>query len=78
MATDESMTSRPKLDEVDYLWNRRQALKVRALSNRLYQLERQRVMELREGLVKVASLSPPDPLPSPRSQILTSSGMPSR
>lgn len=39
------------------LWNRRQDLRVRALANRRYQLERQRVMEWREGAVKVASLA---------------------
>lgn len=38
-------------------WNRRQDLRIRALSNRRYQLERQRVMEWREGAVKVASLA---------------------
>lgn len=38
------------------LWNRRQALKLRALSNRLYQQERGRLLEWREGAVKVASL----------------------
>jgi len=43
--------------EHDYLWHRRQELRVRALTNRRYQLERQRVMEWREGAVKVASLA---------------------
>lgn len=42
--------------ERDYLWNRRQDLLVKALANRRYQLERQRIMEWREGAVKVASL----------------------
>jgi hypothetical protein len=42
--------------EWDYLRNRWDNLRVRTLSNRLYQQERQRIMELREGLVKVASL----------------------
>lgn len=40
----------------DYLWTRRQNLKLRALSNRLYQQDRARVHELREGAVKAASL----------------------
>lgn len=43
-------------EEWDYLQRRRAELKVRTLSNRLYQQERQRVFEHREGLVKVASL----------------------
>ncbi len=43
-------------DNLQYLWDRRQALKLRALTNRLYQQERSRLLELREGLVKAASL----------------------
>ena len=42
--------------EARYLWGRRRDLLVRALSNRLYYLERQKILERREGLVKVASL----------------------
>lgn len=43
-------------EEWAYLCNRRHDIRVRVLSNRLYQLERQRIMEQREGIVKVASL----------------------
>jgi hypothetical protein len=43
-------------DNLQYLWNRRQALKVRALTNRLYQQDRWRLFEWREGAVKAASL----------------------
>jgi|CXWL01.1.fsa_nt_gi hypothetical protein len=43
-------------DYLQDLWNRRQALKLRALSNRLYQQDRWRLLERREGMVKVASL----------------------
>ncbi len=42
--------------EWDYLCTKRAALRLRTLSNRLYQQERQRMMETREGLVKAASL----------------------
>jgi hypothetical protein len=42
--------------EGKYLWGRRRDLLVRALANRLYYLERQKILERREGLVKVASL----------------------
>lgn len=47
------MTATP---EWDYLHKRRFDVRLRARTNRLYQLRRQSVMELREGLVKVASL----------------------
>jgi hypothetical protein len=40
----------------DYLWKRRHDIKVRALTNRLYYQERQRIFETREGLVKAASI----------------------
>jgi hypothetical protein len=40
----------------NYLWQRRHDIKVRALTNRLYQQERQRIFETREGLVKAASI----------------------
>lgn len=43
-------------DYLQNLWHRRQALKLRALSNRLYQQDRGRLLEWREGMVKVASL----------------------
>lgn len=39
-----------------YLWTRRHDLKVRALMNRLYYQERRRIFELRENVVKAASL----------------------
>lgn len=42
--------------EWTYLMERRAELKVRTLSNRLYQQERRRIFELREGWVKAASL----------------------
>lgn len=41
----------------DYLWGRRCEIRLRVYSNRLYQQERQRIFEFREGLVKVASLA---------------------
>jgi len=40
----------------DYLWKRHHDIKVRALTNRLYYQERQRIFEMREGLVKAASI----------------------
>ncbi|HEX6704592.1 MAG TPA: hypothetical protein VF169_07515 [Albitalea sp.] len=40
----------------DYLCDRRGDIRLRALANRMYQQERQRIFETREGLVKVASL----------------------
>ena len=42
--------------EWDYLHSRRCRVVLRALSNRLYQQDRARIMERREGLVKAASL----------------------
>lgn len=42
--------------ESSYLWDRRSNVRLRALANRLYQQERQKHMEWREGLVKVASI----------------------
>lgn len=39
-----------------YLHDRRCRVKLRALSNRLYQQDRARIMERREGIVKAASL----------------------
>ena len=42
--------------EWHYLCERRAHLRVHVLANRLYQQERQRIFELREGLVKVVSL----------------------
>lgn len=47
----------PNHDEnADYLWSRRSGLKVRVLSNCMYQQDRARVHELREGMAKAASL----------------------
>lgn len=42
--------------EETYLWNRRCDLQHRALANRIYQQERQRIFEWREGVIKVISL----------------------
>ena len=39
-----------------YLWERRCELKVRVLTNRYYQQERQRIFETRDGFIKVVSL----------------------
>ena len=43
-------------EDFKYLWSRREALRLRALTNRLYQQDRWRILERREGLVKAASL----------------------
>lgn len=43
--------------EHEYLWGKRCRILLRAYTNRLYQQERQRIFELREGLVKVSSLA---------------------
>lgn len=43
-------------DNHTYLWNRRHQIKVRALTNRLYQQERQRIFEWREGAIKALSI----------------------
>jgi hypothetical protein len=50
------MDDSPKSDWA-YLNQRRHSLKERALANRLYQQARQRIHELREGIVKAASLA---------------------
>lgn len=42
--------------DFDYLWGRRSDIQLRALTNRLYQQERQRIFELREGFIKAASI----------------------
>lgn len=42
--------------EFTYLWERRAAIQLRALSNRIYYQERQRIFEAREGWVKAASI----------------------
>lgn len=51
------MDTPPITTEWGYLHQRRHSLKERALANRLYQQARQRIHELREGLVKAASLA---------------------
>lgn len=49
-------------DDVDadakfrYLWERRAAIQLRALANRIYYQERQRIFETREGIIKVISI----------------------
>jgi len=43
-------------DNFDYLWQRRYDVKVRALMNRMYYQERQRIFEWREGFIKAASI----------------------
>lgn len=43
-------------EEQEYLWKRRYELKVRALMNRMYCQERQRIFEWREGFIKAASI----------------------
>lgn len=40
----------------NYLWKRRFNIKHRALVNRMYYLERQRIFEFREGFIKAASI----------------------
>ena len=40
----------------DYLWERRYEVKVRALMNRMYYQERQRIFEWRESFIKAASI----------------------
>jgi hypothetical protein len=39
-----------------YLWNRRAAIQLRALMNRIYYQERQRIFETREGIIKVIAI----------------------
>ena len=43
-------------NQVNYLWKRRYDIKVRALMNRMYYQERQRIFESREGLIKAFSI----------------------
>ena len=43
-------------EEYQYLWNKRYQLKVRVLANRIYQQERQRRFDFREGAVKAMSI----------------------
>lgn len=44
------------MTETDYLWGRRSGILLRALTNRFYYQERQRIFELREGGVRVVSI----------------------
>lgn len=44
------------MTEFDYLSRRRSDIRLRALANRMYQQERQRIFELRDGLVKVVAI----------------------
>ncbi|WP_367154678.1 hypothetical protein [Methylomonas sp. HYX-M1] len=43
-------------EERNYLWQRRYEIKLRALMNRMYYLERQRLFEFREGAIKALSI----------------------
>lgn len=43
-------------EEHNYLWGRRYNVIVRALTNRMYYQERQRIFEWREGIIKAASI----------------------
>ena len=43
-------------DEYQYLWNKHHQLKLRVLANRIYQQERQRRFEFREGIIKAMSI----------------------
>jgi hypothetical protein len=49
---DKAMTD----ENFNYLWQRRYEIKVRALMNRMYYQERQRIFEWREGFIKAASI----------------------
>mgnify|MGYP001200981767 CR=1 FL=1 len=42
--------------EFQYLWGKRYQIMVRALTNRIYYQERQRIFEWRDGLIKAASI----------------------
>jgi hypothetical protein len=44
------------MTEFEYLSSRRSDIRLRALANRIYQQERQRIFELRDGLVKVVAI----------------------
>jgi hypothetical protein len=44
------------MTEFEYLWGRRCEIQLRACSARIYYQERQRIFELREGIVKAAAL----------------------
>ncbi len=44
------------MTDFEYLFNRRCDIRQRALANRIYYQERQRIFELREGFIKVVSI----------------------
>lgn len=44
------------MSDFEYLWKRRCDIQLRALTNRLYYQERQRIFEWRDGIVKVIAL----------------------
>jgi hypothetical protein len=44
------------MSSYEYLWNKRCDLQLRALMNRMYYQERQRIFEWREGIVKIISI----------------------
>jgi len=44
------------MSDLEYLWNKRCDVQLRALLNRMYYQERQRIFEWREGIVKVISI----------------------
>jgi len=44
------------MSDFEYLWNRRVDIRLRVLTNRMYYQERQRIFDLREGMVKVVSI----------------------
>lgn len=44
------------MSDFEYLWNRRVDIRLRVLTNRMYHQERQRIFDLREGMVKVVSI----------------------
>jgi len=44
------------MTDAEYLWQRRHDIKVRALTNRIYYQERQRIFEWRESFIKAASI----------------------
>lgn len=44
------------MTDTEYLWNRRCDIRQRVLANRIYHQERQRIFDLREGVVKVVSI----------------------
>lgn len=43
-------------EQFRYLWNRCAAIQLRALMNRIYYQERQRIFESREGIIKIIAI----------------------